>query len=292
VREPSLLAGLLFDVTGERLSPSHAVKSGRRYRYYISRGLITEAGSDHGRGWRLPAHDIEQAVIGATARALGDRSALIEGVDLSEASADQIKSLLDRAGRLAALLEKGTALYPATSAQRIVVSLRFNAATPSILPSAYMVPGVRFDRNLMYQRFTPQASGPLGGRVVSARLSQRQVHHLKLTSLTYPFGSQCLQRTADNPSLPAYKRSTTRRENVMTADPQLHRSFEADDVSAMVRHLFAGPRPVSRRRRRDRARHHGAPCRRPYRRIAGDARQDAARLGRAGRRRVAFLRQF
>jgi site-specific DNA recombinase len=85
VREPSLLAGLLFDVTGERLSPSHAVKSGRRYRYYISRGLITEAGSDHGRGWRLPAHDIEQAVIGATARALGDRSALIEGVDLSEA---------------------------------------------------------------------------------------------------------------------------------------------------------------------------------------------------------------
>ena len=109
MREPSLLAGLLFDVTGERLSPSHAVKSGRRYRYYISRGLITEAGSDHGRGWRLPAHDIEQAVIGATARALGDRSALIEGVDLSEASADQIKSLLDSAGRLAALLEKGTA---------------------------------------------------------------------------------------------------------------------------------------------------------------------------------------
>jgi hypothetical protein len=68
VREPSLLSGLLFDADGERLSPSHAVKSGRRYRYYISRALISEAGSDHGRGWRLPAHDIEQAVISALVR--------------------------------------------------------------------------------------------------------------------------------------------------------------------------------------------------------------------------------
>ena len=31
--EPSLLAGLLVDARGERLSPSHAVKKGRRYRY-------------------------------------------------------------------------------------------------------------------------------------------------------------------------------------------------------------------------------------------------------------------
>ncbi|HZD29834.1 MAG TPA: recombinase family protein, partial [Xanthobacteraceae bacterium] len=35
--EPSLLAGLLVDARGERLTPSHAVKKGRHYRYYISR---------------------------------------------------------------------------------------------------------------------------------------------------------------------------------------------------------------------------------------------------------------
>src|SRR6267143_304344 len=33
---PSLLAGLLVDSTGERLTPSHAVKKGRRYRYYTA----------------------------------------------------------------------------------------------------------------------------------------------------------------------------------------------------------------------------------------------------------------
>ena len=40
-KEPSLLAGLLFDSEGNRFTPSHAVKSGRRYRYYVERSLIT-----------------------------------------------------------------------------------------------------------------------------------------------------------------------------------------------------------------------------------------------------------
>src|SRR5690349_17285629 len=34
--EPSLLAGVLVDARGERLTASHAVKEGRRYRYYVS----------------------------------------------------------------------------------------------------------------------------------------------------------------------------------------------------------------------------------------------------------------
>jgi len=43
--EPSLLAGVLVDARGERFTPSHAVKKGRRYRYYVSAALITEAGN-------------------------------------------------------------------------------------------------------------------------------------------------------------------------------------------------------------------------------------------------------
>ena len=45
--EVSLLAGLLVDAHGERLTPSHAVKKGRRYRYYVSTAPISEAGQDH-----------------------------------------------------------------------------------------------------------------------------------------------------------------------------------------------------------------------------------------------------
>ena len=54
---------MLFDAQGERLTPSHTVKSGRRYRYYVSAALITEAGTDRAHGWRLAAREIEGAVI-------------------------------------------------------------------------------------------------------------------------------------------------------------------------------------------------------------------------------------
>src|SRR4030088_1707710 len=51
--EPSLLAGVLVDARGERLTPSHAVKKGRRYRYYVSGALITQETTDRAQGWRL-----------------------------------------------------------------------------------------------------------------------------------------------------------------------------------------------------------------------------------------------
>ena len=41
-KSPSLLAGLLFDGEGSRMTPTHAIKKGTRYRYYVSRPLIGE----------------------------------------------------------------------------------------------------------------------------------------------------------------------------------------------------------------------------------------------------------
>jgi site-specific DNA recombinase len=32
---------MLFDRDGNRMTPSHAIKKGTRYRYYVSRSLIT-----------------------------------------------------------------------------------------------------------------------------------------------------------------------------------------------------------------------------------------------------------
>src|SRR5712692_2621243 len=37
VKNPSLLTGLLFDSEGHRMTPTHAVKKGTHYRYYVSR---------------------------------------------------------------------------------------------------------------------------------------------------------------------------------------------------------------------------------------------------------------
>jgi len=49
---PSLLAGLLWDGHGRRMTPGHATKRGKRYRYYVS-----QAGGNTDRTapvWRMP----------------------------------------------------------------------------------------------------------------------------------------------------------------------------------------------------------------------------------------------
>src|SRR4029077_9259549 len=106
--EPSLLAGRLTDARGERFTPSHAVKKGRRYRYYVSTALITEAGTDQSQGWRLPAQEIEDTVIRVLADALTSPALLIERF-VTAIPSDQTRKMLDRAIRLAAVLKRSPA---------------------------------------------------------------------------------------------------------------------------------------------------------------------------------------
>ncbi|WP_171103583.1 recombinase family protein [Ruegeria sp. HKCCD7255] len=55
----SLLAGKLFDETGDRLTPSHSRKNGKRLRYYISGRLVTDRSQKHSDAWRLPAEQLK-----------------------------------------------------------------------------------------------------------------------------------------------------------------------------------------------------------------------------------------
>jgi len=75
-KEPSLLAALLFDGKGNRMTPTHAVKSGKRYRYYISNNLIAGAkrgrDSEPGEGLRVSAQEIEGHAVSAIAHFLTD----------------------------------------------------------------------------------------------------------------------------------------------------------------------------------------------------------------------------
>jgi DNA invertase Pin-like site-specific DNA recombinase len=102
--EPSLLAGLLIDARGERLTPSHAVKKGRRYRYYVSAALITDAGTDRAQSWRLAASEIDEVVIRILADALTSPASLVEQFGAAGMPSDQIRKLLSRAARIAAAL--------------------------------------------------------------------------------------------------------------------------------------------------------------------------------------------
>lgn len=60
---PSLLAGVVFDADGERMTATHTNKRGVRYRYYVSASLIEGKRAANARGRRIPAGDIEGLVL-------------------------------------------------------------------------------------------------------------------------------------------------------------------------------------------------------------------------------------
>jgi site-specific DNA recombinase len=82
----SPLMGKLFGAAGDSLTPSHALKDGRRYRYYVSRALVTGTSQETSGGWRLPAPQIEKIVAAEAVNMLanpGELAATLEKVGLA-----------------------------------------------------------------------------------------------------------------------------------------------------------------------------------------------------------------
>jgi site-specific DNA recombinase len=91
---------LVFDESGERLTPTHAVKKGTRYRYYVSGSLIAGRAKDHSGGRRIPAGNLENLVIGRLRDFLADDGAILSAIrDSTENGAEQ-KRLIARARQI------------------------------------------------------------------------------------------------------------------------------------------------------------------------------------------------
>jgi site-specific DNA recombinase len=99
--DPSLLAGMIRDAGGRRMSPRHAGKASFRYRYYVS---VDDAISGKARpsATRVSAGEVEAAVIDGLTAMLNNRAGVIEALDLGEADATEIASACSRAGEVAA----------------------------------------------------------------------------------------------------------------------------------------------------------------------------------------------
>jgi len=97
-RPPSLLTGMLFDGAGNRMTPTHAIKKGRRYRYYVSRPLITNDQTDGSAGLRVPAGEIEQAVTSRLRQWLVDPGSIYQTIRLLDATVQ--RQLITRVGEI------------------------------------------------------------------------------------------------------------------------------------------------------------------------------------------------
>ena len=99
-KEPNVLAGLLVDTNGTRLTSSYTVKGGKRYRYYT--GVRSEKGQS--KSWRVPASELEEAVIGELKRFLGDQHRVAAALKRSRLKAHELKQALRNADDLRAQL--------------------------------------------------------------------------------------------------------------------------------------------------------------------------------------------
>src|SRR5262249_42857545 len=86
-RQPSLLAGMLFDRDGNRMTPTHAVKKDTRYHYYVSRSLIAKRQTKRSTGLRIPAAEVEQLVTSRVRQWLLDPGNIYEATQLPDRSA-------------------------------------------------------------------------------------------------------------------------------------------------------------------------------------------------------------
>ena len=115
---PSLLTGLVTDGEKRPMSPSHANKGKKRYRYYITR----PDQMDGTPAWRVSAHDLERLVCSKLSRFLGDQYAIRNVVLAIQSNVQQLSQAFKVAEDVANSLDSGKA----GEKQRLLQSLLSN----------------------------------------------------------------------------------------------------------------------------------------------------------------------
>ena len=101
--QPSLLVGLVFDAEGRAMTPSHATKPGKRYRYYVTRPDQL----DNTPAWRVAAYDLENIICDQLSALLSGQHFICEMAP--DAPTEGISQALANADLAAAALRSGTA---------------------------------------------------------------------------------------------------------------------------------------------------------------------------------------
>src|SRR6266849_4931940 len=116
---PSLLAGLVYDETGERMSPTHAKKKGQRYRYYVSQALIKGRRGASPLGRRLPAGELEALIENRLAAFLSAETEVFAAIEPEGADATESSGLIARAAELARTWPE----FPPAEQRRMLLAL-------------------------------------------------------------------------------------------------------------------------------------------------------------------------
>jgi len=129
-KEVSLLAGIIRDGLGRKMSPSHTARSGKRYRYYVTHASQIV---DDAPAWRLPAHDIEKRAVGMLVTFLLDQSVIRDLVGTDDAG--RLAADIARCRRIAQQLRTST-FHRRTKVPALIERVDVGAAEMKVVLSA------------------------------------------------------------------------------------------------------------------------------------------------------------
>ena len=165
---PSLLAGLVYDDSGERMSPTYANKKGTRYRYYVSQSLIKRGRPQaSGAACRVPAADLETLVEDRLCTLLRDEATMLDVAGSTTVA--MRKSLIESSADLAQRWPALRASEKRAILQALIARIDVRADTVDIAISPAALPDiVKPDLDVRRLPTTPEGTALVLS--VSARL--------------------------------------------------------------------------------------------------------------------------
>lgn len=118
-----MLSGLVFDERGNAFSSTHAVKNGKRYRYYVNQALIQFRPEDAGVVHRIAAHEGEQLLCRKLQHLFHDPTQLADLLEIPNDDRETLVALQIGAGRLALAWENIPSSDRKILVQRIVIRM-------------------------------------------------------------------------------------------------------------------------------------------------------------------------
>ncbi len=149
--QPSPLAGMLSDGDGRAMTPSHAKRGTKRYRYYITRPYGTD-GKSSPDTWRVPAGEIEPAIKAHLIKWFKDEAGIIREL-VSIIDSKPLQTIICDCGVIAAHINTATPakLRELLLAIRLVVNLSDEAITMkfSVFELArYLYPDLQIENHI------------------------------------------------------------------------------------------------------------------------------------------------
>jgi len=152
-----LLTGLLYDDTGDRMSPTHANARGKRFRYYIS-SRIKGARQTDSTAWRIPASTVDGAIVRFVIGLFSDQVRLSGWISACAPSA-RVEAAIGCAGSIATMLTNGTRAGHREILEQIVSQITLGAECITIKVDAAAV--------VRLLTISPSEAGSVDGRQVA-----------------------------------------------------------------------------------------------------------------------------